>query len=79
MLVGQPMAGGLEILAEMAHHEVDGAARGPTNEAAEGVPTHVERQAGVSVVVERAEAFVARNVESESLCDPLDGEVAELL
>ena len=31
------------------------------------------------VVVERAEAFVALNPESKSLCDPLNREVAELL
>ncbi len=31
------------------------------------------------VVMERTEAFMSRNLESKSLCDPLNGEVAELL
>jgi len=31
------------------------------------------------VVVEGAKALVLRNLEPKSLCDPLDGEVAELL
>ena len=31
------------------------------------------------VIVERAKALVLRNLEPKSLCDPLDGEVAELL
>jgi hypothetical protein len=31
------------------------------------------------VIVERAKALVAAHVESKSLCDPLDGKVAELL
>ena len=63
----------------MSHHEVDGAARGAADEAAEGVATDRERQAGVMVVVERAEAEVSRNLESKSLRDPLNGEFAELL
>ena len=31
------------------------------------------------VVVEWAQCFMPRDPQSESLCDPLDGEVAELL
>jgi hypothetical protein len=31
------------------------------------------------VVVERAEALVHFNLEAKSLCDPLNGKVAELL
>jgi hypothetical protein len=31
------------------------------------------------VVVERAEALMPRHLERKSLCDPLDGKVAELL
>ena len=31
------------------------------------------------VVVERAQTFMPRDPQSKSLCDPLDGEVAELL
>jgi len=33
----------------------------------------------VMVVVEGTEAFVPTDAESKSLCDPLNGEVAELL
>ena len=31
------------------------------------------------VIVKRAQTFMMRNLESKSLCDPLYGEVAELL
>ena len=31
------------------------------------------------IIVEGAKALVPAHVESKSLCDPLDGEVAELL
>ena len=31
------------------------------------------------IIVKRAEAFVVRNLESKSLCDPLNGQVAKLL
>jgi hypothetical protein len=33
----------------------------------------------VAVVVERAQCLVVHHPQSKSLCDPLDGEVAELL
>ena len=49
------------------------------HEAAEGVASGVEREAGVVVVVEGAEAFVPDDAESESLRDPLNRKVAKLL
>ena len=61
------------------HRQVDGAARSFTNEAAIPIASHTERQTCVMVVVEGAKALVLRNLEPKSLCDPLDGEVAELL
>ena len=51
----------------------------PAGKAAERVPARRERQAGMMVVVERAERLVARHAHPEPLGDPLDGEVAELL
>ena len=79
MLVGKPTAGSFEIEIQVAHHQIDGPARGSADEAAEGVLTHLERQAGVVIGMKRAETFMMRNLESKSLCDPLNGEVAELL
>ena len=79
MLVGKPPTRLEEILVQMSHHEVDGSAVRPTHEAAVGVPTDIERQRGMMVVVEGTEALVPHDMESKSLCDPLNGEVAELL
>ena len=59
--------------------EVYRAAMGIADEAAAGVSPDAERKARMAVVVERTEAFMSRNSEAESLCDPLYGKVAELL
>ena len=75
----EPSAGVEEVLAQQSHRQVDGAAVGIAGEASERVPARGERQRGMMVVVEWAEAFVPDHPESESLGDPLDGEVAELL
>ena len=77
--VGQPPAGVGERLAQMVHHEADGVAVGPADEAAVGVAPCGERERGVVIVVERAEALAPRDLQSESLRDPQDGQVAELL
>ena len=58
VLVSKPVAGFLEVFAEDLHGEGDGAAMSSTNEALEGVATYMEAEAGVLVVVERAEGFV---------------------
>ena len=77
--IGEPTAGIEEILVQTMHHQVDGATRGTTREAAIRISSYAERQACVMVVVKRAKALVLRNLEPKSLCDPLDREVAELL
>ena len=64
----QPSAGFLKILIQIFHHQVDGAAMSPADEAAEGVLAHLERERGVYQLF----TFLKlRNV--------LDGKVAELL
>ena len=75
----QPSTSLPEVFVEALHHQVDGAAVGAADEAAVAVAADRERQAGVVVVVERAETEVSCNLESKSLRDPLDGEVAKLL
>ena len=79
MLISQPAAGSLEVQVQMAHHQVNRPTACPTDKAAEGVLADLERKAWVAIVVERTKAFVHADTESKSLCDPLDGEVAELL
>ena len=79
MLIRQPTAGCFEIEIQMPHHQIYRSAGGPANETSEGILAHPERKARVAVLMERAEALVHLHVESKSLCDPLDGEVAELL
>ena len=79
MTVGKPSAGFGERLAEVAHHEVDGAAAGIADEAAEGVAPAVEGEAGVMVVVERAEALVASDAEAKTLGYGFYGERAATL
>ena len=79
MFVGQPLAGITEVLIEEAHHEVNRAARGAADEAAEGVLADLKRQTCVVVVMKRAEALVAHHPQSESLRDPLNRQVAKLL
>ncbi len=79
VLVGEPTAGIEEVLIQEAHDQVDGAARGAADEAAEGVAAHLERQAWGVVVVERAQSLVTHHPQPESLGDPLYREVAELL
>ena len=61
------------------HHQVDAPSRSPAHEAAIAIGAHAERQACVMIIVEGAKALVPAHLESKSLCDPLDGEVAELL
>ena len=63
----------------MPHYQIDGAAAGPTHKAPERVPAHAERQRGMMIVVERAEALVTADAESESLRDALNGQFAQLL
>ena len=79
MLIRQPTAGCFEIETQVSHHQVNRSAAGSAHEAAVGVLPHAERETGVVVLVERTQGFVVLNRESESLCDPLYWEVAELL
>ena len=79
MLIRQPTAGCFEIEIQVSHHQVDGSATGSADEATVGVLPHAEREARVVVLVKGTQGFVVLNRESESLCDPLNGEVAELL
>ena len=69
----------LQVGQELLELEEEALAGRVASEASERVPAHGERQRGMVVVVERAEAFVAHHPESESLGVPLNGEVAELL
>ena len=43
VLVGQPAAGSLEVHMQVTHHQVNRPTRDPTNKAAEGVLTNLER------------------------------------
>ena len=80
MRICQPMASREKILACIFHHKVDGAdAVVHTYVAAAIVLPRVERETGVMIVVERAEALVLRYLHSQSLCDLLYWKVAELL
>ena len=58
VLVCEPLAGFLEVLAKYLHGKVDGAAMGIAHKALEGVLAYLEREAGMLVVVEGAEGFV---------------------
>ena len=58
---------------------INRAAVGPAGEAAVGVSAEAERQRGMMIVVERAERLMPDHMQSKSLCDPLNGKVAELL
>ena len=75
--ISQPSAGIGKGLVQSVHHEVDGAAVCVACEASVGVGARVERQAGVVVVVEGAEALVPRDVQSDALGHSLYGELAE--
>ena len=79
-VAGEPAAGFGEGEAEGSHGEVD-CAEGAVHahEAAAGVAPGVEGEAGVVVVVERAECLVAAHADPEPLGDSLDGEVAQTL
>jgi hypothetical protein len=79
VLVGEPAAGVGEVLAEHPHGEVDDAARGPADEAAERVLPDEEGEAWMAVLMEGTQGFMPRNPEAESLRHPLDGERAEAL
>ena len=78
--ISQPTASLLEIQMQMLHHQVDRPHRfRHADEAAAGVLPLKKEEALMMIVMEGAEALVARNSETESLGDPLNGEVAELL
>lgn len=78
--VGKPLARLREVEPEVSHHEVDGShALLHAHKASAGVASGVVDEAGVMIVVERAEALVPRHAQSYSLGDPLNGQVAELL
>ena len=64
---------------QVAHHQVDGAARSPTHKAAVGVGLYTERQTGVAVGMKWTKTFVMLYAKSKSLGDPLNRQVAELL
>lgn len=64
---------------QVLHHEVDSVAMFPAHKAAVGVLPYIEREAWGVVVMKRTETLVVLHRESESLCDPLYGEVAESL
>ena len=74
MIAGKPSTGLEERFAEVTHHEVDGAAVGIADEAAEGVAATIVGEAGVMVVVERAEALVACDAEAKALGNGFYGE-----
>ena len=63
----------------MIHHEVDGAAMRSAGKAAVGVARRAVGHAGVMIVVERAQALVAIDTQTEALGHSLNGELAELL
>lgn len=72
--VGKPLARLRKVEPEVSHHEVDGThALLHAHEASAGVPPGVVDEAGVMIVVERAEALVPRHAQSYSLGDPLNG------
>ena len=78
--ISQPTARLLKIQMQMLHHQVDRPHRfRHADEAAAGVLPLKKEEALMMIVMEGAEALVARNSETESLGDPLNGEVAELL
>ena len=75
----QPSAGLLKIFIQILHHEVDSSARGPAHEASKGVAAHLKRHRGMMVVVERTQALMPLDSQSEPLRDFLNGKVAKLL
>ena len=77
--VPKPPASLFEILMQQVHRQVYDTPVSTTGEATVRVASHRERERGVMVVVEGTQRFVPHDLESESLCDPLNGEVAELL
>ena len=78
-IVGQPLAGFEKRQMQVLHYQVDGSAIFATYIAAIAVFTDVEVQRRMTVVVKRTEADVPADAESQSLSDPLDGEVDKLL
>jgi hypothetical protein len=68
-----------ESLVEHPHGQRYRVAMRPTDEATEGVAPRAERQTGMMVLMERAQTFVAHDAQTETLGDPLDRKVAELL
>ena len=77
MAVGEPSAGIGERFAEVAHHEVDSAAVGIADEATVGVATDVVGEAGVVVVVERAETLVTCDAKAKALGNGFYGKGTE--
>lgn len=71
--ISQPTASVGKVLVQMTHHEVDGAAMCVAGEAAVSVPSHVECQAGMMVVMEGAEALVPRHAQPQPLRPPSTG------
>ncbi len=68
-----------EVHAQHTHRQVYRSSLCPADEAAERVPARAERQRGMMVVVEWAQTFMSRNLESKPFRDPLDGKVAKFL
>ena len=64
---------------QQVHCQVYDSPVSATSEATVRVASHRERERGMMVVVERTQRLVPHDLESESLCDPLNREVAELL
>ncbi len=79
VLVREPLAGLEEGRAKHLLCQIDCPSMRPAGKATEGVAADGKGEAGVVVVVEGAEAFVAADAESESLRDPLNRKVAKLL
>ena len=78
--ISQPTASLLKIQMQMLHHQVDRSHRfRRADKATAVVLPYMKREALMMIVMEGAEALVARHSETESLGDPLNGEVAELL
>ena len=74
VLIGQPLAGFLEVLAQDLHGKVDGTAMCIAHKALEGVLAHLEGEAGVLVGMEGAEGFVLLYCHAEALGNSLNGE-----
>ena len=77
-VICQPLAGVHKRELQVVHHQVNGAAMGIANVTLVGVLAHIEVQAGMPVVVERAKRRMSVDREAKPLSNSLDGECSEL-